>query len=280
MLIFKADVLDDFSPSKNETTEPTSTASGPDRPASSAQAPTALPPLPTGAPTGLSTEDDDFENQMQAGMAELLSEMEKDPQMQQEFERLTKDLMGAALAADDPNVSASAENKAEQKAAASAAHATKQAEDTFQEQIRRTMERMQSSSDSASAAAKEGGGADDILAQMLKEMESGNFDPEKGLGGGGDEDFSKMLMGMMEQLTNKEILYEPMKELSDKFPGWMEKNAENTQKEDLERYREQQRLVGEIVGKFEEKGYKDENAGDREFIVERMQKVGSDHQTL
>ena len=29
----------------------------------------------------------------------------------------------------------------------------------------------------------------------------------------------------------------------------------------------------EIVGKFEEKTYKDENAADREYIVERMQKV-------
>ena len=82
-----------------------------------------------------------------------------------------------------------------------------------------------------------------------------------------------MLMTMMTQLTNKEILYEPMKELHDKFPGWLEKNASSTDREELGRYREQQKLVGQIGGRFERKGYTDENEQDREYIVERMQKV-------
>jgi hypothetical protein len=68
-------------------------------------------------------------------------------------------------------------------------------------------------------------------------------------------------------------LYEPMKELDDKFPEWLEKNGSKCGADDLKRYKEQQVFVREIVGKFEEKGYKDENAKDREYIVERMQKV-------
>lgn len=97
-----------------------------------------------------------------------------------------------------------------------------------------------------------------------------------GNGGGSEEDFSKMLMGMMEQLTNKDILYEPMKELDDKFPAWMEKHeGDGTVKEaDMERYKLQRGYVREIVGRFERSGYRDEDVGDREFIVERMQKVG------
>ena len=78
---------------------------------------------------------------------------------------------------------------------------------------------------------------------------------------------------MMEQLTNKDILYEPMKELDDKFPAWMEKNKEKTAKDDLKRYEEQKTLVREIVGRFERKGYSDDNRQDREYIVERMQNV-------
>ena len=90
------------------------------------------------------------------------------------------------------------------------------------------MERMQNSGDQATAAATSSDGADDFMAEMLKSLGSGDFNPG-GLGGGEDsEDFSKMLMGMMEQLTNKEILYEPMKELHDKFPEWMEKNRATT----------------------------------------------------
>jgi peroxin-19 len=130
------------------------------------------------------------------------------------------------------------------------------------------MERMQASDTSTSAhtaAAASSSAEDDMMAQLMKELQSG--------GGGREEDFNKMLMGMMAQLTNKDILYEPMKELHDKFPAWMEKNRASTGKEDLERFEEQHRLVREIVGRFERKGYSDEDEDDREYIVERMQKV-------
>lgn len=140
----------------------------------------------------------------------------------------------------------------------------------FQDTIRRTMERMQSSGDQATAAAA-AGGDDDFLTEMLKQLTAGDF------AGGNEEDFSKMLMGMMEQLTNKEILYEPMKELHDKFPAWLAKNKDSTPAEDLKRYAEQQTIVGEIVAKFNEPSYSDSNAADREYIVDRMQKVKSNH---
>jgi hypothetical protein len=131
------------------------------------------------------------------------------------------------------------------------------------------MERMQASGESATAAV--GAAADtegDLLAEMMKAMQASDLEGE-----GGEEDFSKMLLGMMEQLTNKEILYEPMKELDDKFPDWLEKNGNKQTKEDLARYIEQKTYVREIVGRFEKKGYSDDNAKDREYIVERMQKV-------
>ena len=44
----------------------------------------------------------------------------------------------------------------------------------------------------------------------------------------------------------------------------------------LARFEEQHSLVKEIVGRFERKGYSDENEDDREYIVERMQKVRLD----
>lgn len=138
---------------------------------------------------------------------------------------------------------------------------------SFQETIRRTMARMQESGDQATAAATAEGSEDDFIAEMMKAMKD---IPSEG---GNEEDFSKMLMGMMEQLTHKDILYEPMKELNDKFPGWMEKNKDTIAKDDLKRYLEQQVLVAEMVTKFEETTYADSNVADREYIVDRMQKV-------
>ncbi|KAG4220197.1 hypothetical protein PC116_g31325 [Phytophthora cactorum] len=129
------------------------------------------------------------------------------------------------------------------------------------------MARMQESGDQATAAATAEGSEDDFIAEMIKAMK--DLPSE----GGNEEDFSKVLMGMMEQLTNKEILYEPMKELNDKFPAWMEKNKDTLPKDDLKRFQEQQVLVAEMVARFEQSTYADSNPADREYIVDRMQKV-------
>lgn len=180
--------------------------------------------------------------------------------MQEQFEEMFKQMGTAASSgADAPRQGASA-GKAPADASAAA-------DATFQETIRRTMERMQSSGEQATAAAASGG-ADDFMSEMLKQLSSGELGAD-----GSDEEFSKMLMGMMEQLTNKEILYEPMKELDEKFPEWLDKHRDSTPADDLKRYEEQKTLVREIVAKFEETSYSDTNAVDREYIVDRMQKV-------
>ena len=252
------DMLDEFSSSKAEP-KAASHPTGPGRPQ----------PDPA-ATTGIS--DDDFAKQLQAGMADLLGELETSPEMQAQFESMLKELGGPAAlggtadaAASSPPAIPSSSNPGSSKGASKSKEAD--AEKTFEDTIKKTMERIQASGDQATAAAASEN-TDDILAEMMKAMQAGGLEGE-----GGEEDFSKMLLGMMEQLTNKEILYEPMKELDDKFPEWMEKNKGQVKEEDLKRYREQQVYVKEIVGRFEEKTYKDENAADREYIVERMQKV-------
>ena len=198
---------------------------------------------------------EDFEKELQKQMEALLGK-EGFPK---EFEELMKE-MGNAVGEDTLGAGTASGPSVEKAGDA-------KNEATFQESIRKTMERMRESGDAAGAAAA-ASSDDDILAQMLKEMESGNFGGE-----GSEEDFSKILMGMMEQLTNREILYEPMKELNDKFPGWMEKNKGKVEADDWKRYEEQAALVKEIVGRFEKEGYSDDKAEDRAYIVERMQKV-------
>ncbi|KAI1875233.1 hypothetical protein JX265_004291 [Neoarthrinium moseri] len=230
--------------------------------------PTLTTDVPVIDPDDFSEEE--FQRQLQAGMAELMGDLDKNPDMQAQFESIFKELGAAAAlgseAAPDPSASSSTAKpntrSAEQVAADLSANAS------FQETIKRTMARMQESGDQATAAAAAEGSEDDFLAEMMKAMKD-----MPGAADGSEEDFSKMLMGMMEQLTNKEILYEPMRELNDKFPGWFEKNGEGLKKEDRDRYEEQRRLVSEMVAKFEEPTYRDENVADREYIVDRMQKM-------
>ncbi|KAH0268967.1 Pex19-domain-containing protein, partial [Aureobasidium melanogenum] len=250
------DMLDDFSATSIQDQKPAapSTSTAP----SSTQKPSA-----SSIPSQPSTEDDDFARQLQAGMAELLGGLGEDPEMQKQFEQMMKELSAAAEqeAASTPAPSNDAAPKPNTTSSSSAKPA-------FASTIEKTMERMQASGDSASAAAASSS-QDDMLAQMLKDMEAGNFPGMDGDGG----DFNSMLMGMMEQLVNKDILYEPMKELHDNFPEWLEKNKDSTSKEDLERYKTQQAVVKDIVDRFERKNFSDDNKEDREYIVDKMQQM-------
>ncbi|GAP91172.1 putative pex19-domain-containing protein [Rosellinia necatrix] len=243
-------------------------------PRAEAQKPAA--PLPTASATvspapddkALDPEDDlsglddfseeEFQKQLQAGMAELMGDLEGSPDMQAQFESIFKGLGEATGSKDE---SAAVPGSTGRNAADLSQDAS------FRETIQRTMARMQESGEQATAAATAEASEDDFLAEMMKAMK------DIPGGDGSEEDFSKLLMGMMEQLTNKEILYEPMKELNDKFPGWMAKNKDTLPKDELERYQEQQLLVAEMVSKFEEPTYSDSKAADREYIVDRMQKM-------
>ncbi|KAH6627099.1 Pex19 protein family-domain-containing protein [Chaetomium sp. MPI-SDFR-AT-0129] len=258
------DMLDDFSAVNIQA------------PASRVPPPPTNPPTAAGAgaPSDAPTEEgafseEEFAKQLQAGMADLLGELDSSPDMHAQFETIFKELGAAASTNTNQPAPPISPTGGASSSAPSGSAVPNPADESFQETIRRTMERMQTSGDQATAAAA-AEGSDDFLAELLKQMQSGGA----GLDGeGNEEDFSKMLMGMMEQLTNKEILYEPMKELDDKFPAWMEKNRATTSADDLKKYEEQQTLVREIVGKFEEAGYSDSNAADREYIVDRMQKM-------
>src|SRR4051812_44637370 len=93
-LTCQSDMLDEFSPSKPEPQPPVkapSIPSGPGRPESTFE--------------GIS--DDDFAKQLQAGMADLLGELETSPDMQAQFENMLKELGGAtgAAAVAEPGVS-------------------------------------------------------------------------------------------------------------------------------------------------------------------------------
>ncbi|KAH7125167.1 Pex19 protein family-domain-containing protein [Dendryphion nanum] len=250
------DVLDEFAATKLDSKVPPKLPST--TTATTTDAPTSGPDRPDPADLLEAGDDEEFAKQLQAEMESLLGQKD----FAKQFEDIMKEVGEAG-----PSVLADA--KEGEGAGTATPRTAAKADKDFQETIRKTMERMQESGDQAGAAAKSADG-DDFLAQMLKEMEGGGFGGE-----GNDEDFSKVLMGMMEQLTNKEILYEPMKELDEKFPKWMEANREKTGKEDLKRYEEQQTLVREITARFERTGYSDSNSSDREYIVERMQKMQS-----
>ncbi|KAJ5918496.1 peroxin-19 Pex19-Penicillium chrysogenum [Penicillium verhagenii] len=280
------DVLDDFSKPKPAPAQP-------------APAPA---PAPAAAEASLGDFDEDaFLKQLEQDMANMMSNpgampfgAGADPNMAASVEQgadafakelgdsgippgdFLKQLLADMMAEEGGNAEAGAAPPSNPTPAARAPADTgasgssaEQPNESFNDAIQRTMERMKNSGDRATEAATEDDGlSDDMLAQLLKAVEAG--------AAGGDEgDLSKMFMGMMEQLSNKEMLYEPMKELDDKFGPWIEKNKTGgkVSVEDMTRYETQAKVVGQIVKKFEEAGYSDDDPKCREYVWERMQEM-------
>ncbi|KAF8448285.1 Pex19 protein family-domain-containing protein [Terfezia claveryi] len=256
------DLLDEFT----EAAKPVPGSSGPNLggiPGAGAGAGAGAVP---GRGVGGEDVDDEFAQELQRGMADLLGELESSPELQQQFETLVKELSDAA--ATEPPPASATPGTATAAAAASPSSATSAAEGTsFADTINRTMNRLQDSS--TTIQSEVASSEDDFLSDMLKQMGS-----MSGLGDS-EEDFSKMLLNMMEQLTSKDILYEPMRELAEKYPAWLEKNEreEKYSLEEMRRYREQFGYVRNIVARFENEGYRDSSTSDREYIVENMQKM-------
>lgn len=251
-LIGRLDLLDDFSSSKITTGE----QSGP--PAHTPQQNISSDHHGSSPAT-----TDGFTRQLEAQMAALMGDGEETPEMRKEIQAVLQEL-GAAVETEPASIPQTSDIGQAFPAAA--------ADESFQDAILRTVQRMQDSGNIANVEAAAGEGSDDILAQMLEEMQNGDSSASAG-----EPEFSKMLMTMMEQLTNKDILYDPMKELNDKFPDWMSDHKASVEADDLLRYQRQQRLITEIVCKFEESTYSDANAKDREHIVKLMQEVDYHH---
>ncbi|KAL8158511.1 hypothetical protein V2J09_000048 [Rumex salicifolius] len=83
----------------------------------------------------------------------------------------------------------------------------------------------------------------------------------------GSQDMESIVETMMQQLLSKEILYEPMKEIGERYPKWLEDHKTSLSEEDYNRYSYQHTLIQELKGVYET------NPNNFTKIVELMQKM-------
>lgn len=306
-------MLDEFSaakisPSSNLQTKSYPGTSGPARP-TSPKSPSTNPSSTDTKTSAVEPSDaddsNDFAEKLEADMADMMRELQSNPEFSQQLGAMMAQFGSDAPSSPPPDLSkpptcttASKSDSTSPKPNAPSSNGTPP---KFQDTIRSNLERLQQSSATADAANTNSKDPeeDEIMSAFLAEMAKSNpGDP--GASGNSEEGFSQMLLGMMEQLTNRDILYEPMKELDAKFPGWLAErttgasiaaelskvNGDKTvgqdkgrteskwlSPEDRKRYEQQRDLVREIVARYERPGYEDDDPADREYIVERMQKM-------
>ncbi|KAF1874481.1 hypothetical protein Lal_00029908 [Lupinus albus] len=83
----------------------------------------------------------------------------------------------------------------------------------------------------------------------------------------GSQDMESIVETMMQQLLSKEILHEPMKEIGERYPQWLEEHKATLSKEDYERYSHQHELIKNLNEVYEKE------PGDFKKIVELMHKM-------
>ncbi|KAK9538524.1 hypothetical protein VZT92_003687 [Zoarces viviparus] len=112
--------------------------------------------------------------------------------------------------------------------------------------------------------------AEDDLVKAL----SGLGLEEGGEGGGDDGNILPIMQSIMQNLLSKEVLYPSLKEITAKYPEWLEDNKWNLSQEDYQRYEQQSKIMGEICMGFEneEQGAEDKD-GTFESIMDLMQKL-------
>lgn len=202
---------------------------------------------------------DDFAKQLQNGMEDLMKELDTSPTARADFEQLMSQ-MNAATIDPSPQATSTYPNNAAAKSLRTPKN--------FQESIEANLQRMKDSETQIKEESANATDEDAFMAEMMRQFQ----DSAGGEGGG---DFSSVLEGMMSQLMSKEILYEPLLELHQKYPPWI---AENQKDEKIETYKEQAKLVAQIIGKFEDREYRDEDAAKKEEVMElmgKMQELGS-----
>ncbi|KAL3497488.1 hypothetical protein ACH5RR_040220 [Cinchona calisaya] len=83
----------------------------------------------------------------------------------------------------------------------------------------------------------------------------------------GSQDMESIVETMMQQLLSKEVLQEPMKEIGERYPKWLEDNKAKLSSEEFQRFSHQYELIKDLNKVYETE------PGNFNKIVELMQKM-------
>ncbi|OSC98870.1 Pex19-domain-containing protein [Trametes coccinea BRFM310] len=258
-----------------------STSQTPSKSAPPAQAP-ASEKKPD--PFGLDGIDDDFARELTKGMESLFRDIaqgaglddipdlskaeegttdeEREKAFKAAWEAMLVEGMNGAMAPEDI-VAGKGKAATTAGASGSGSGAADASTDSFQDNIKKMMEKLKESDRKADEATSKGEGLEDIFSRL-----SGDIDATES-----EDELKGLLENMMSQLMSKEVLYEPLKELHDKFPSYLEDNASKLSEEDKKRYSSQSKIVAEIVATFEDPSYSDDDPQKGLKVVELMQEM-------
>lgn len=137
----------------------------------------------------------------------------------------------------------------------------------FKDIVSNTLDRLKENSNKIDTKLKEekkSRNSDGILSQLLDQLVEGDDENGEGL--------DNAILNILNQMSSKEILYQPMKDMQLEFNNWMKQNETNKDFENkITTYKEQQQLVDEIIIIYEKDDYTNEKY--RKHITELLDKL-------
>ncbi|RHY29060.1 hypothetical protein DYB32_005485 [Aphanomyces invadans] len=82
---------------------------------------------------------------------------------------------------------------------------------------------------------------EEMMQEMMKQFEQM----------GEKNDFQGLVDGMMQQLLSRDVMYDPMKQICEKYPAWLAEKEPHLSKEDYERYGKQYQYFQQILAVYE-----------------------------
>ncbi|KAI0328775.1 Pex19-domain-containing protein [Cubamyces sp. BRFM 1775] len=134
---------------------------------------------------------------------------------------------------------------------------------SFQESVKKMMEKLKESDRKADEAIVKEEDLEDMFSRLVKDVEGTET----------EEEFQGLLENMMSALMSKDILYEPLKELNDKYPTYLKDNASKISAEDHKRYTSQSKVVAQIVAIFESPNFDQDDTKMGVKVAELMQEM-------
>ncbi|XP_063959591.1 peroxisomal biogenesis factor 19-like [Lytechinus pictus] len=206
----------------------------------------------------------EFENVLSGLMAELGQGFGGDPQMASEMQKMFETMAAGAGAMPNP-------------AGAPSGTPAPAARDTSDSNTTQNPEDVTSTL------------ADTLnrLAQNAKDLQDGQVPDEellRSFGGmnleGGNAELLPMVQTMMQSLLSKDILYPSLKEVVDKYQGWLDEKEPTLNSEDHQRYSEQHRLMSQLCVEYEAEQDTDSSSVKQERmarimdLIQKMESLG------
>ncbi|KAL4099555.1 hypothetical protein PRIC1_007358 [Phytophthora ramorum] len=202
------------------------------------------------AATAAATQDSE-DNKLQENMAKFLEDAQN-PEFQQVLEQAFRE-----LGTDDD-----AEN-IEQLLGSLKVDATPDETDDVNAGVAKTLQNMAKAAEDMEGVgtAQVEAMGEDMMSEMMKKFEEM----------GEKSDFQDLVDGMMQQLLSKDVMYDPMKQICERYPEWLAEKESLLSKEDYERYGKQYQYFQQIVAAYESEP---DNYARLSELMQEMQETG------